>query len=93
MCSHWAGGKSSREPAKFTLSPEFAHGDAGSPPKIPVRVTLVLEIELLSQTSKGHLFNDEGVVKSQVTKGNGWKTPKLGDEVLFSFWPSSLMAP
>ena len=72
MCSHWAGGKSSREPAKFTLFPEFAHGDAGSPPKIPVRVTPVFEIELLSQTSKGNLFNDEGVVKSQVTKGNGW---------------------
>ena len=93
MCSHWAGGKSSREPAKFTLFPEFAHGDAGSPPKIPVRVTLVFEIELLSQTSKGNLFGDEGVVNSQVMEGNGWKTPKLGNEVLFSFWPNSLIAP
>ena len=85
MCSHWAGGKSSREPAKFTLPPEFAHGHAGSPPKIPVRVTLVFEIELLSQTSNGNLFNDEGVIKSQVTEGNVWKTPKQGDEVLISF--------
>ena len=73
LCSHWAGGKSSREPAKFTLFSEFAHGDAGSPPKIPVRVTLVFEMELLSQTSKGNLFNDEGVIKSQVTKGNAWQ--------------------
>jgi len=72
------------ELAKFTLAPDFAYGDAGSPPKIPEKATLVFEVELLSWTSKDDLFGDEGLIKSQVTEGSGWKTPKHGDEVLMS---------
>lgn len=69
------------EIAKFTLAPEFAYGDAGSPPKIPEKATLVFEIELIGWSSKDDLFGDEGVIKSVLKDGSGWKTPKAGDEV------------
>jgi len=70
------------EVAKFTLAPEFAYGDEGSPPKIPEKATLVFEVELISWTSKDDLFGDEAVIKMQIKEGSGWKTPKDGDEVL-----------
>merc|ERR1719183_991970 len=72
------------ELAKFTLAPEFAYGEAGSPPKIPASATLVFEVELLSWASKDDLFGDEGVIKTQLKEGSGWKGPKIGDEVLLS---------
>merc|ERR1719436_2105208 len=72
------------EVAKFTLAPEFAYGAAGSPPKIPENATLVFEVELISWASKDDLFGDEGVIKTVVTEGSGWKSPKDGDEVLIS---------
>jgi len=72
------------EVAKFTVSPEFGYGDAGSPPTIPEKATLVFEVELISWCSKDDLFGDEGVIKTQVKEGAGWRTPKDGDEVLLS---------
>lgn len=72
------------EIAKFTLALEFAYGESGSPPKIPGNATLVFEIELISWASKDDLFGDEGVVKTLVKEGSGWKSPKMGDEVLLS---------
>ena len=51
------------EVAKFTLAPEFAYGDDGSPPKIPAKATLVFEVELISWASKDDLFGDEGVLE------------------------------
>merc|ERR1719162_741396 len=72
------------EVAKFTLSPQFAYGDAGSPPKIPEKATLVFEIELISWASKDDLFRDEGAIKTLLTEGSGWQSPKTGDEVLIS---------
>lgn len=73
------------EVAKFTLSPEFAYGEDGSPPKIPANATLVFEVELLSWTSQDDLFNDGSVIKAAVTESSGWKKPKMGDEVQVSF--------
>merc|ERR1712137_1342803 len=72
------------EIAKFTLSPEYAYGEAGSPPSIPANATLVFEVEVLSWTSKDDLFSDEGVIKSQIKEGSGWKKPKEGEEVSVS---------
>lgn len=72
------------EVAKFTLAPEFAYGDDGSPPKIPEKATLVFEVELISWASKDDLFGDEGVIKTLLQEGTGWKKPKAGDEVLVS---------
>ena len=35
------------EKAEFTISPKYAYGARGSPPKIPEDATLVFKIELL----------------------------------------------
>mmetsp|Transcript_44198 Transcript_44198/g.104632 ORF Transcript_44198/g.104632 Transcript_44198/m.104632 type:complete len:573 (+) Transcript_44198:90-1808(+) len=72
------------EIAKFTLAPEFAYGEAGSPPKIPADATLVFEVELLSWTSKDDLFQDGGVIKCKMQDGQGWQKPKMTGEVRMS---------
>mmetsp|Transcript_32937 Transcript_32937/g.61405 ORF Transcript_32937/g.61405 Transcript_32937/m.61405 type:complete len:586 (+) Transcript_32937:74-1831(+) len=72
------------ELAKFTLSSEYAYGESGSPPKIPGGATLVFEVELLSWLSKDDLFQDGGVIKTEVKEGKGWKEPSVGDEVQIS---------
>lgn len=72
------------ETAKFTLAPEFAYGDSGSPPRIPKQATLVFEVELLSWVTQDDLFGDDGAIKIILTDGSGFKTPKEDDQVVVS---------
>ncbi|KAG0714455.1 Peptidyl-prolyl cis-trans isomerase FKBP4 [Chionoecetes opilio] len=67
------------EVAKLTCRSDYAYGEQGSPPKIPAQATLVFEVELfewcgedLSQTKDG------GIVRSNVTLGEGFQTPNDG---------------
>lgn len=69
------------EVAKFTMSPEFAYGANGQPPKIPPDATLVFTIELVSWVSKDDLFGDGKVIKALITEGSGWEKPKKNAEV------------
>jgi len=51
---------------------------------------LVFEIELLSWVSKDDLFGDEGVIRTMIVEGTGWRMPKAGEEVLISLKTSTL---
>ncbi|CAE7716879.1 FKBP62 [Symbiodinium pilosum] len=69
------------EVAKFTIAPEHAYGDTGSPPKIPAKATLIFEVELLDFTNKEDLFSDGGVLKEMIKEGLGWKVPRMHTEL------------
>merc|ERR1719313_949824 len=73
------------EKANFTLAPEFAYGESGSPPKIPENATLKFEVELLYWKSKDELTEDGGVIKTVEKAGKGYKYPKKDGSCLIKY--------